>query len=302
MRYLDLHIHGAFGVDLLSASEAELDRLAQGLESRGYGSFLPTLVPLPNDELEPVLERLGAWQASRIARDGRGAMPLGIHLEGPFVNPQRSGALNPQSFLDGTRESEVRRFFDLIGQVPGNHMVTLAPEIPGGDDIIREFVKLNFLVSAGHTCANLDTLEQAFAAGVRHMTHFCNAMTPLHHRDPGPIAFGLVQDEISIDVIADGKHIHPLVLDLIFKTKPRQQIALISDATPAAGEPDGDYDIWGEKITIRDGEARNEAGNLAGSACLLSDCVGQLEEIGVPRTEAVECASTVPLRILRGES
>lgn len=298
MRFLDLHLHGAFGIDLMTASAADLDRLARGLEAEGYGSFLPTLVPLPLDGLEPVVQRLVAWTASRSADDGRGARPLGLHFEGPFLAPKRCGAIDPARFLTGRDGAAVDRFFGLMDSLAGRNMVTLAPEIPGGLELVAEFSKRGFLVSMGHTDADYQTLERAVAVGARHMTHFCNAMRPLHHRSPGPIDFGLAADTVSIDVIADGRHVSDSMLRLILNAKRPDRLALISDAIPAAGQGDGRYQLFGETITVSDGVARNAAGAMAGSVALLQQGVNRLTSLGISRQTALECASTTPHLLL----
>jgi len=296
--YVDLHIHGAFGVDVVTASPADLDRLSAGLAARGVAGFLPTLVPLPLPAMADTVTRLSAWIRSRRAGDGRGALPLGIHFEGPFVSAARCGALHRKDFLDGTDARAMGAFFEIAASAPGRGMTTLAPEIPGGIAVVREFVKRGFVVSVGHTEAEASTLDAAFAAGARHMTHFGNAMRPLHHRDVGPIGWGLVTDGVSVDVIADLQHLAPEMLRLVLKAKGVSRVALISDAMPAAGLPDGDYAVWGETLTVKDGAARNAAGALAGSTALLDTCVTRFASIGVPADSAQRMAADVPRRIL----
>jgi len=296
--FVDLHIHGAFGVDVVTASSAELDRLSAGLAARGVAGFLPTLVPLPLPAMADTVTRLSAWIRSRRAGDGRGAVPLGIHFEGPFVSRTRCGALHRKDFLDGTDGRAMGAFFEIAAGAPGRGMTTLAPEIPGGIAVVREFVKRGFVVSVGHTEADTATLDAAFAAGARHMTHFGNAMKPLHHRDVGPIGWGLQADGVTVDVIADLQHLAPEMLRLVLKAKGESRVALISDAMPAAGLADGDYAIWGETLTVKDGSARNASGALAGSTALLDECVTRLASIGVPADSARRMAADVPLRIL----
>lgn len=299
MRHVDLHIHGAFGVDVVTADAAELDRLALGLEGRGYDAFLPTLVPLPLDALEATLARLGPWIGGRFGRDRRGALPLGVHFEGPFLQPARAGALDPRAFLDGRDDAAVARFLALLDALPGRHAITVAPEIPGGLELIAELQRRGLLVSIGHTDADLATLERAVAAGARHMTHFCNAMRPLHHREPGPIGFGLVCDAVTVELIADLHHVHPEIVKLVLRVKGAERVALVSDAVPAAGLGDGEHRFWGETLTVRDGVVRNAAGALAGSVALLGDQVERLVSLGVERAAALECAGAVPMAILR---
>lgn len=296
--FVDLHLHGAFGVDVLTASPADMDRLASGLAARGVSGFLPTLVPQPLDEMAVTVARLSAWMKPRRSGDGRGALPLGIHFEGPFVSAARCGALHRKDFLDGTDARAMGAFFEIAAGAPGRGMTTLAPEIPGGIAVVKEFVKRGFVVSIGHTEADVATLDAALAAGARHMTHFGNAMKPLHHREAGPVGWGLITDGVTVDVIADGHHLSKEMLRLVLKAKGESRVALISDAMPAAGLTDGAYAIWGETLTVKDGAARNAAGALAGSTALLDDCVTRLASIGVPADSARRMAADVPRRIL----
>jgi len=295
---VDIHIHGAFGIDVLTATAETLDVLALGLASRGIGGFVPTLVPVPLAELRATVVRLAGWMATRKEGDGRGALPLGIHFEGPFVNPARAGALHRDALLDGSDPRRVAAFFEAAAGFPGRGVVTLAPEIPGGLDLVREFVRRGFVVALGHTEADGRTLDRAAEAGARHLTHFGNAMKPLHHRDIGPIGWGLASEAVTLDVIADLHHLSADMLRLVWKAKGPERVALISDAVPAAGLPDGRYPVWGETLTLREGAVRNAAGNLAGSAATLDECAGRLASCGIPPEAAFRSASEVPRRIL----
>ncbi len=297
---IDLHIHGAFGVDVLKAAPDELDRMAAGLASRGVESFLPTLVPVPLPALRKAVTLLAAWMAGRRPGDGRGAMPLGIHFEGPFVSPDRCGALHREDLLDA-RPANLPGFFDAVANAPGRCMVTLAPEISGGIDLVRELVRRGVVVSIGHTSASIETLDAAFAAGARHMTHFANAMAPLHHRDVGPIGWGMLRDEVSIDVIGDLRHLAPEMLHLVFRAKRSGHIALISDAIPPAGvegsEP-SQWMVWGETLFVDRHEARNRRGALAGSVALLDEMERNLLSIGIGAEAASDSVGEAPRRIL----
>jgi len=296
--FVDLHIHGAFGIDVLTADGDGLDVLAKGLAARGVSGFVPTLVPVPIDGMRDTVARLAAWMATRTEGDGRGALPLGIHFEGPFVNPERAGALHRNALLDGSDERHVVAFFEAANGFPGRGVVTLAPEIPGGLDLVREFVRRGFVVALGHTEADARTLDRAADAGARHMTHFGNAMKPLHHRDVGPIGWGLACEAVTLDVIADLHHVSADMLRLVWKAKGPEWVALISDAVPAAGLPDGRYPVWGETLTLREGAVRNATGNLAGSAAMLDECAARLASCGIPSEAAFRSASAVPRRIL----
>ena len=297
---VDLHLHGAFGVDVLTAGPSDLDRMAEGLARRGTGAFLPPLVPAPLSRLPGIVARLSAWIASRRVGDGRGALPLGIHFEGPFVSPERCGALHREDLLDG-RHGNLEAFFAVVGCPPGRHMVTLAPELPGGIDAVREFRRREFTVSIGHTSATVELLDAAFEAGARHMTHFANAMAPLHQRAVGPVGWGLLHDGVTVDVIGDLKHLSAEMLRLVWKAKGPGRVALISDAIPPAGcllEGRAVWNVWGEELTVEGNEARNAKGGLAGSLALLDTGVANLAAIGIPQGEAVRAATEVPMRIL----
>jgi N-acetylglucosamine-6-phosphate deacetylase len=295
---VDIHIHGAFGVDVLTAEAEGLDLLAKGLASRGVTGFVPTLVAVPLERMRTAVARLAAWMSTRREGDGRGALPLGLHFEGPFVSPARAGALHPAMLFDGSDDGRVGAFFEAAGTFPGRGVVTLAPEIPGGLDLIREFVRRGFTVAIGHTQADARTLDRAAEAGARHLTHFGNAMKPLHHRDVGPVGWGLLNDGVTLDVIADLHHLSAEMLRLVWKTKGPGRVALISDAVSPAGLPDGRYEVWGEPLTLREGTVRNGTGNLAGSATLLDVCLSRFASCGIPSDAALRSASDVPRRIL----
>jgi N-acetylglucosamine-6-phosphate deacetylase len=175
--------------------------------------------------------------------------------------------------------------------------MTVAPEIDGGIELIKELVKRNWLVSIGHTRADFAVLDKAFAAGARHMTHFMNAMSPMHHRAPGPIAWGLSRDEVTIDLIADGIHLDRNMLRVLSKLK-QGNIALISDAIAAAGMGDGDYKIWGETISVKEGRTSNEHGSIAGSVITMLDAVRMMLSLGIAETEVAQMASANPARLL----
>lgn len=268
------------------------------MAARGVSGFLPTLVPLPLPELASAVERLSGWVRSRREGDGRGALPLGIHFEGPFVSSKRAGALHAGCFLDGSDPRKVDAFLEAAGDVPGRAMVTLAPEIPGGLGLVGLLAHKGWVVSIGHTDAEARVLDEALRRGARHVTHFGNAMRPMHHRELGPVGWALLRDGVTVDVIADLVHLHPDMLALVLKAKGPSRVALISDAIPPAGLPDGDYAVWGEKLTVGKGCVRNAAGNLAGSVSLLPEGVANLIALGVDEAVAAACASDVPRRVL----
>jgi N-acetylglucosamine-6-phosphate deacetylase len=177
-------------------------------------------------------------------------------------------------------------------------MMTLAPEVPGGLELIEELKRRGWIVSIGHTRAGVEVLNQAVERGARHMTHFMNAMSPLHHRAPGPVGWGLVRDDVTCDLIADGVHLDQLTLRLILKCKTAQRLSLISDAVAPAGMGDGDYSLWDETIRVREGRTSNEQGSIAGSVITLCDAARMMLSLGVPFQEVARMAALNPARLL----
>ena len=193
-----------------------------------------------------------------------------MHYEGPFVNTAQCGALHTEYFKTYSGPEDLNSL-----PLPENavRMITLAPEVSGGIELVRELKARGWVISIGHTRADLKVLDEACDAGARHMTHFMNAMAPLHHRTPGPIAWGLSRDDVTFDLIADGIHLDPFMLRLLLKVKGAGGISLISDAIAAAGKGDGDYNIWGETITVKNGRTANASGSIAGSVISMLDAV-----------------------------
>ncbi len=323
--FIDVHIHGAVGVDAMEAGADDLCRVSEFLASAGVTAWLPTLVPARQAQYESAVRAISDlmgqqdWERGRPAlttsapdlpskdRNSLNANELqagrlrsqlfGVHYEGPFVNSEQCGALHREHFRTFKNITDVDAL-PTINHKSAIHMMTLAPEIDGGIDLIKELKKRNWIVSIGHTRATTDILDQALAAGARHMTHFMNAMTPLHHRAPGPVGWGLLRDEITCDVIADGVHIDPAILKLIVRNKSPERISLISDAIAAAGLGDGVYEIWGEKISVNQGRTKNARGSIAGSVITMLDAVRLMLSLGVAESDVARMASLNPARLL----
>jgi len=306
--FIDIHIHGAVGVDTMEATSDDLNRVSEFLASQGVTAWLPTFVPaaaenyqsavraieqLMQEQSLPVNEEL-TNPTSQLERSQpqAGARVLGVHYEGPFVNTAQCGALRSAYF----------RSFSSTLALPKDktsvRMMTLAPEIEGGLGLVQELNKRGWVVSIGHTRANTDVLDGAFKAGAHHMTHFMNAMAPLHHRSPGPVGWGLSRDEVTCDVIADGVHLDPAVLKLLVKLKTSGRLILISDAIAAAGRGDGEYKIWGETIAVENGHTRNERGSIAGSVITMLEAARLMRSLGVEETDLALMTATNPARLL----
>ena len=291
--FIDAHIHGAVGVDVMSASDQQLREVSKFLASQGVTSWLPTLVPAADDEYRSAVAAIDKTSAD--ADDG--ARIVGLHYEGPFVNSAQCGALHGEHF----KTYRAPRDLDLLA-IPKNalvKMITLAPETEGGIELVSELQRRGWIVSIGHTRADESMLDQAFRAGARHMTHFMNAMPQLHHRQPGPVGWGLSREDVTCDIIADGIHLHPLTLRMLMRAKGSGGLSLISDAIAAAGKGDGDYQIWGETISVKEGRTSNAAGNIAGSVITMLDAVRMMRSLGASEVETARMAATNPARLLR---
>ena len=225
------------------------------------------------------------------------ARVLCTHYEGPFENHAQCGALHREHFRSYTQQSDLDELPVLKSQ-NSKMMMTLAPEVNGGIDLIQRLRQQDWIVSLGHTRAIIEILDQAFAAGAHHMTHFMNAMPQLHHRDPGPIGWGLSRDDVTCDVIADGIHLDRSVLKLLIKIKGSSALSLISDSIAASGKGDGDFQIWGETISVKNGRTSNSHGSIAGSVITMLDAVRTMRSLGVSDVDVARMASSNPARLL----
>lgn len=287
--FIDVHIHGAVGVDVMDATPPALAEVSRYLALQGVTGWLPTFVPASDENYASAVAVIAESMGNG------GARVLGVHYEGPFVNSAQCGALHTEYFKTYSGPDDLAFL-----HVPRDavRMITLAPEVSGGVELVRELKARGWVISIGHTRADLKTLDAACDSGARHMTHFMNAMAPLHHRSPGPIAWGMSREDVTFDVIADGIHLDPFMLRLLMKVKGAHGISLISDAIAAAGKGDGDYDIWGETISVKNGRTANAAGSIAGSVISMFDAVRLMRSLGVSYVDLAQMASTNPARLL----
>lgn len=295
--FVDVHIHGANGIDVIQATAADLCLVAEFLTRAGVTAWLPTFVPAPDSDYQQANSAIEAAITAQ-AEVNAGARILGVHYEGPFVNSAQCGALRVAYFKQFSKGTEIDEL--PTPKTPNAVcMMTLAPEIEGGIELVRELGKRGWVSAIGHTRAGIDVLDAAFAAGAAHMTHFMNAMAPLHQRAPGPIAWGMLKDDVTCDIIADGIHLDPFVLRLLLRTKGSDRLALISDAIAAAGKGDGQYTIWGQTIRVEDGRTQNANGNIAGSVITLADAVRMMLSLGASENEVARMSATNPSRLLK---
>lgn len=297
--FVDIHIHGGAGHDVMNADPAGFAALERLLAAHGVTSYFPTTVTAAIDATLSALDRLAATieQAeSQSAENDRRAQPLGIHLEGPFISHVRRG-VHPPAHLQPPSLELFDRFWQAArGRI---RLLTIAPELEGAIEVIAEASRRGVCISLGHTNADLETAGAAVAAGARHATHTFNAMRPLNHRDPGVIGAVLTDSRLSADIIADGIHLHPVIVDLFLQAKGPDLAVLISDATAATGMPDGRYRLGDMEVEVKDG--RCMAGDkLAGSVLTMDRAVHNVMQFAHWNLQdAVRPATLNPARVTR---
>jgi N-acetylglucosamine-6-phosphate deacetylase len=286
---IELQVNGAGGHDLTSDPESLWD-VGIVLRSFGIAAYLPTLV----SPSWPIVDRArAAWLAG--APDGyAGATPLGWHVEGPMISPQRAGAHDPATL----RPPDAGVVADWA---PGSGvwMVTLAPELPGALEVVETLVANGVVVSAGHSNATFEEARTGFDAGIRFVTHLFNAMAPLEHREPGLAGAALLDGRVTVGLIPDGLHVHPGVVALVHRAVGPARLAVVSDAIAALGMPPGTYRLADRDVACDRVSARLPGGGLAGSVISLDRAVRNLASFaGLSLDEAALAATTVPARLL----
>jgi N-acetylglucosamine-6-phosphate deacetylase len=286
---IDVHTHGCDGVDTVGGGYEGINRMSRFMAQHGVTSFLPTSETVSYEEIE------SAFRSVKEAYDKGcdGAEVMGINMEGPYINPGKAGAQDPQYAVAASFED-----FCKLQEAAGGliRLITVAPEMPGNMEFIRKAAASGVHVSCGHSTAGYDEIIQAAENGADHMTHLYNAMTPLTHRDPNAVGAALTTDKLYCEVICDGIHLHKAAVLTAYKMKGSDRMLLISDSMMATGLPDGKYQIGGLDVWVRDGVARIEAGNLAGSTAKLLGCVCKAVEFGIPLEDAVKMASLTPAK------
>jgi N-acetylglucosamine-6-phosphate deacetylase len=296
--FIDIHMHGGAGLDVMRAAPAELPHLNKFLATHGVTGYFPTTVAAPLDQTCAALERLAdaieTAQHSSVSNDGAvQARPLGIHLEGPFLSHKRRGVHPPEYLVEPTPQIFERLWQAARGNV---RMMTIAPELPGAIEVIAEAVRRHVLVSIGHSDAVLESARAGVQAGARHATHTFNAMRPLDHRDPGILGEVLTDSRLSADIIADGIHVAPEVVQLFLQAKGSERAVLITDATAAAGMPDGTYQLGPIQVEVKEGRCMMD-GKLAGSVLTMDRAVRNVTEFaGWSLQDAVRAATLNPAR------
>jgi len=282
--FVDLQVNGFAGVDLMYADESGYRRAGEALLETGVTAYLPTFISAPEEELLSALANLPS--------DPGGARILGVHLEGPFLSKKRLG-IHPAA---ARRDPDPALLERLLAAGPVR-LMTLAPELPGANELIDRLLLGGVAVSAGHTDATAAEAELAFERGVRAVTHLFNAMRPFRHRDPGLAGAALAREDVVVQIILDGVHLAEETARVTWRAA-RGRVALVTDAVAAAGMGDGIYYLGGAEIEVRDGVARSFDDVLAGSALTMIEAVRNLHALGASLGEAVTAATAVPARVL----
>jgi N-acetylglucosamine-6-phosphate deacetylase len=289
--FVDIHVHGFGGHDATGGREA-LDGMARALLRRGVTSFLPTAVTAPIDDLARFVDAVRAW---RPGTPEDGAEPLGFNLEGPFLAPARKGA-HDEAALRTPADVDAAALEPLLD---GLRVITIAPELPGALELISSLAGRGVVVSLGHSAASVDEARRGYAAGARSTTHLFNAMSGLDHRAPGLALAALLDDDVAVELIADGHHVSRDLWPLIARLKAASRLLLVSDALAIAGTPAGRGWVGSLACEVVDGRAvLAGTDTLAGSVIALDDAVHNLVTAGMPLHEAVAAASTNPADLL----
>ncbi len=292
--FVDIHIHGGAGHDVMETDPDGLSVIETLLARHGVCSYFPTTVTAPNDATLRALDHLAAAiEENAPNADSHRARPLGIHLEGPFLSHSRRG-VHPPADLQQPTLALFERFWQAAhGCI---RMMTIAPELPGAEEVIGEAARRGVCVSLGHSDADFAAALRGMDAGARHATHTFNAMRPLGHRDPGILGAVLTDARITADIIADGIHLDPAIVRLFLKMKGTEQAVLITDATAATGMPDGRYRLGTLEVEVKDGRCMS-GGSLAGSVLTMDRAVRNVMSFaGWDLASAVRLATLNPAR------
>ncbi|MCB5935349.1 MAG: N-acetylglucosamine-6-phosphate deacetylase [Caldibacillus thermoamylovorans] len=267
--FIDVHIHGAGGADAMDATPDALNKIAQHLVKEGTTAFLATTMTQSKQAIEAALKNAGEFIHSTENRTGQAEI-IGIHLEGPFIHPKRKGA-QPEEFILLPSPSQFDEWQELAQNTI--RIVTLAPDQENGIALVKHLAEHGVIASIGHSDANFQDVVAAVEAGASHVTHLFNGMRGLHHREPGTAGGALLLKELTVELIADGIHVHPKMIDLVFRLKDLDHAVLITDSMRAKWLPDGESELGGQKVFVSDGKATLEDGTLAGSILKLNQGV-----------------------------
>jgi N-acetylglucosamine-6-phosphate deacetylase len=295
--FVDVHVHGAGGHDVMEATPDALNKVAEVLARGGTTSFLATTVTAAPDVLcqsAAGIAKLIAAQSQNGSATKQRAENMGIHFEGPFISPERRG-VHPAEWIAAPSPALLARMLDAATGTA--RILTLAPEISGGLGLIDAARKAGIVVAIGHTDATYEQTMDAIGHGASHAAHVFNAMRPFSHRDTGVLGAVLTSSQVTAELIADGVHVDEAAMKLLLSAKPGKVI-LVSDGTAATGMPDGKYRLGNFDVQVTGGVVRNSEGKLAGSALTLDRALRNIVTLGVPLDEAIRMLTFYPARLL----
>ncbi|MEH7306607.1 N-acetylglucosamine-6-phosphate deacetylase [Neobacillus drentensis] len=292
--FVDVHIHGVAGADTMDATKEALDTMVAALPKEGTTSFLATTMTQEGKQIENALINAGKYIKEQQAQ-GKSEI-LGIHLEGPFVNAKMAGAQPIQHIIDPDL-SLIREWQKLSNETI--KLVTLAPERPSGLEMIRYLKENGIVASIGHTDATYEQVGEAIEAGANHVTHLFNQMRGLHHREPGVVGAAFLREELKAEIIVDGVHVRPEMVNLAFKQKLSDGLILITDSMRAKCLKNGMYELGGQDVIVKNGKAVLDDGTLAGSILEMGHAVKNIiSYTGCSLDEAIVMASVNPAKQL----
>ncbi|MCU7496586.1 MAG: N-acetylglucosamine-6-phosphate deacetylase [Ignavibacteria bacterium] len=289
--FIDVHIQGAGGADILDGSVESLERMSKTLASLGTTGYLGTTVANPQEGNKHI-----KVAKQYVNKDMGGATLLGFHFEGPFINFKKKGGLNPS----GIYEPSIEKLNEILELTDGTlKMMTIAPELPGSLELIKALVKNNVIASFAHSDASYEDAKKGFAAGINHVTHIFNAMPPINHRSPGPLAAIFENDSLTAQIISDGHHIHPAIVNLVYRIMGPERCICITDGMQAMGLPEGSYLYNGREYESKAGAARYLDGTLIGSTMSLGNIAFKFKEFtGCTLEEAINTITKNPAKLL----
>lgn len=289
---IDIHTHGAAGVQFIDARPGDMQRLCKFYAAHGVTAFLATIGG-SHQHIEAGIRAV----RDHIASDTEpAALCLGIHLEGPFLNAAQPGAFRPETIVP-PNVNLLNHYADLAGNAL--KMMTLAPEVEGAEAVIKAARIRNIRCAAGHSSADARQMKEGIEAGVTSVTHMFNAMTPMHHRNPGIQGIAMTDSRLIAEVIADGVHVDPISLRVLTLTKGVDGIALVTDSIGATGLPDGNYNFEEQEVFVNGGAARLTDGTLAGSTLTMENAVNNFSKYAnIPWKHAVRAATQVPAKFM----
>lgn len=283
---IDIHFHGCVGYDFCDGTKKALTNIAKYEAQCGITSIIPATLALNDESLEKIFENASSYQ------NLNGAMLMGIHMEGPYLAPNKKGAHNA-AYLKAPSAKHFRHFNKKSGNLI--KILSIAPELEGAMETIKE-LKSEVVLSLAHSTANYDLALKAFQNGASHVTHLYNAMLPFSHREPGLIGAAFDTPDCRVELISDGIHVSPTVIRATFQMFGKDRIILISDSMRATGLSNGEYTLGDLAVSVTGNKATLKDGTIAGSATNLMDCVRKVVSFGIPLEDAITCASVNPAK------